>query len=158
MKEDYIFLYAKLENAFNPEIKRVIDSGIQATFNFIIELREKSALFFWLDKKIKQIKIAHRVFYNILEKKYILELKEKKEKFIFTSDFKKAQHLVERIEKVKVIHINQLSSKKFYYLRIRVEVNSIELYPPLNLIFNVFTPYWNFKTKWQSSSLFRGFK
>ncbi|MFH1613242.1 MAG: DUF4390 domain-containing protein, partial [bacterium] len=149
IESNHVYISAFLKNGFTPEIKTAINNGIQSTFKFSIELREKNAFLFFIDKKIKTIIINHQVFYNALEKKYIVKLDEKQNKFYFISNLEETENIIKKIENIPIIPKKLLLKNNLYYIRIKVEINSIELYPPLNLIFNQFTPYWNFATKWK---------
>lgn len=157
IESNNLYVSAFLKNGFTSEIKTAINIGIQGTFKFSIELREKNAFLFFIDKKIKTIIINHQVFYNALEKKYIVKLDEKQDKFCFVSNLEEAENMIKKIENIPIIPINLLSKNSHYYLRIKAEINSVELYSPLNLIFNQFTSSWNFATKWKYTSQFRGF-
>jgi hypothetical protein len=73
-----------------------------------------------------------------------------------TTSIEEAEKRVSEIKKFPVISERELKKEFLYYIRVKAYINSLELYPPLGYIFDVFTPLWNFSTPWRKIPLLGG--
>jgi len=65
---DHLLVYFGVNNCFTPEMNNAIESGIETTFTFFIQLYEKRDLI-W-NKKIADLEVNHSIKYDSLKKIY----------------------------------------------------------------------------------------
>lgn len=156
IKNNHLYMNLELISPFTPEVEEIFPSGIEVKIKIIIEVMKKPVYFFFIDKREKKISMECRIKYDLLEKKYIIYNNRGGEYRL-----KELQEVIETIRKyedIKVISTLKLKKENYYYIKVKAEIKSIELYPPLANIIDIFTPFWNYKTEWTRTSLFPGFK
>ena len=142
---DHMLVYFSVNNCFTPDMNRAIDSGLQTTFTFFIQLYEKRS--FWWDKKIVSTKINHSIKYNHLKKNYELTLSGKSGPVIKVDEFEKAKELMAQVSAVKVVEMSKLKKGKDYQLQLMAQLDKIKL--PLHLHHVLFfLSLWDFETDW----------
>lgn len=93
-------------------------------------------------KKVETIKVSKDISYNPFHKYY--QIKTRNKEYIINS-LKKLKSELRNYNKLYVK--KEFDSKKKYAIRVRAEMNSIKLFFPLNIIYNLLS-IWNFKTDW----------
>ena len=143
--EDHLLVYFGVNGCFTPEMNTAIESGIDTTFTFFIKLYERRH--FWLDLKIKDIRINHGIKYDNLKKIYELRLSEKNNEIIQVKEFEEARRLMAEVVALKVIQLSGLRKGTLYRLKVMAQLDKIRL--PLYLhYFFFFLSLWDFETDW----------
>lgn len=144
---DHLLVYFNVKDCFTEEMNRAILNGIPTKFTFIVKLYEvKNA---WFDRKIVDIKLTHNIEYNTLKNEFNLFLPEQNNKKIKTKDFDEAKKLMADVVAVKVGRLDKLKRGLHYQLRMKAELDKIELPFYLNYVL-FFLSLWDFETDWYS--------
>jgi len=144
---DHLLSYFNVRDCFTEEMNRAIMNGISTKFTFIVKLYEiRSA---WFDRKIADIKLTHAIEYNTLKNEFSLLLPEQNNKKVKTKDFDRAKELMADVVALKVVRLNRLKRGVHYQLRMKAELDKIELPFYLNYVL-FFLSLWDFETDWYS--------
>jgi len=120
IKDSFLATSFKIQNLLGQKEIKTIESGFTTTIMIKIELWQKGMLFHHL-KATRQI--TQKILYDIWEKIYTLRLdKGKILKFDNLGDLK--ERLTQE-ETILISHIKELENKKTYFVRIKVDVESI---------------------------------
>lgn len=144
---DHLLVYFGVKNCFTEEMEKAIMSGIPTKFTFIIKLYEVRSA--WFDRKVADIKLTHKVEYNSLKNTFNLLLPEQNSKKVTTKDADEANKLMAEVVALKVARLDKLKRGSYYQLRMKAELDKIELPFYLNYVF-FFLSLWNFETDWYS--------
>jgi len=144
---DHLLSYFNVRDCFTEEMGRAITNGISTKFTFIVKLYEiKSA---WFDRKIADIRLTHTIEYNTLKNEFNLILPEQNNKKVKTKDFDGAKELMADVVALKVIRLDKLKKGAHYQIRMKAELDKIELPFYLNYVL-FFLSLWDFETDWYS--------
>lgn len=144
---DHLLSYFNVRDCFTEEMNMAIMNGISTKFTFIVKLYEiRSA---WFDRKIADIKLTHAIEYNTLKNEFSLLLPEQNNKKVKTKDFDRAKELMADVVALKVVRLNRLKRGVHYQLRMKAELDKIELPFYLNYVL-FFLSLWDFETDWYS--------
>jgi hypothetical protein len=124
-----------------------IMNGIPTKFTFIVKLYEVRNA--WFDREIADIKLTHTIEYNSLKNEFRLSLPEQNKEEVNTKDFDEAKELVADVVALKVARLDELKRGLIYQLRMKAELDKIELPFYLNYVF-FFLSLWDFETDWYS--------
>ncbi|MFW6147349.1 MAG: DUF4390 domain-containing protein [Thermodesulfobacteriota bacterium] len=144
---DHLLVYFNVEDCFTEDMNRAIMNGIQTKFTFFVKLYQVRPG--WFDKKIVDIKLTHSVEYNTLKNEFQVLLPEKNNKKITTKDAEEANTMMAEIVALKVAKLDALRRGSHYQLRLKAELDKIELPFYLNYVF-FFLSLWDFETDWYS--------
>jgi hypothetical protein len=122
-------------------------NGIPTKFTFIVKLYEVRNV--WFDRKIADIKLTHAIEYNSLKNEFRLSLPEQNKEEVNTKDFDEAKELMADVVALKVARLDELKRGLIYQLRMKAELDKIELPFYLNYVF-FFLSLWDFETDWYS--------
>ena len=86
---DDLLLYLNLEGAFSEKLKKVILSGVPATFSFLAKLNSVRNI--WFDKDIADITVTHTIKYDNLKKEFIVRRSWRNNEPEVTKSFGEAQ-------------------------------------------------------------------
>ena len=144
---DHLLVYFNVRDCFTEEMNKAIMNGISTKFTFIVKLYEvKNA---WFDRKIADIKLTHTIEYNSLKNEFNLSLPEQNNKEVKTKDFDEAKKLMADVVALEVARLDELKRGLIYQLRMKAELDKIELPFYLNYVF-FFLSLWDFETDWYS--------
>jgi len=142
---DDLYVYLTVEGAFQPKMTEAIESGVPATFSFLIVLDRVRTL--WLNKSVADIKVSHTVKYNSLKKEYTIKRSWENDKPHVTQSFEEARKWMSEIDGLKVVPLNRLEKGEQYQLNAKAELSTITL--PFNLHHVLFfVSLWDFETDW----------
>ncbi|UCF72355.1 MAG: DUF4390 domain-containing protein [Deltaproteobacteria bacterium] len=144
---DHLLAYFNVRGCFTEEMNRAILNGISTKFTYIVKLYEVRNA--WFDRKIADIKVTHTIEYNSLKNEFNLSLPEQDKKKVKTKDFDEARELMADLVALKVARLDKLKRGLHYQLRMKAELDKIELPFYLNYIF-FFLSLWDFETDWYS--------
>jgi hypothetical protein len=142
---DHLLVYFTVNNCFTPEMNTAIESGIETTFTFNVELREKRDLI-W-DKKIAEVEVNHSIKYDSLKKTYTIKFSEDNNREVTARTFEEAKKLMAEIVALKVAPMHLLKKGKRYQLQMKAQLDKIKLPFNLHYVF-FFLSLWNFETDW----------
>lgn len=146
---DHLLVYFKVEECFTEEMNKAIMNGIETKFTFIVKLYEVKPKRF--DTKIADIRLTHTIAYNTLKNEFSLFLPEQNDKKILIKDFEEAKKLMADVVALTVTRLANLKRGLQYQLRLKAELDKIELPFYLNYVF-FFLSLWDFETDWYSVS------
>jgi hypothetical protein len=142
---DHLLVYFKVNNCFTPEMNNAIESGIETTFTFFVQLNEKRDLV-W-DKKIADLEVNHSIKYDSLKKTYSVRFSEDNNREVTARTFEEAKKLMAEIAALKVVPMHQLKKGKRYQLQVMAQLDKIRLPFYLHYVF-FFLSLWDFETDW----------
>lgn len=142
---DHLLVYFKVNNCFTQEMNNAIESGIETTFTFFVQLHEKRDLI-W-DKKIADLEVNHSIKYDSLKKTFTVRFSEDNNREVTARDFEEARKLMAEIVALKVIPMHQLKKGKRYQLQMMAQLDKIRLPYYLHYVF-FFLSLWDFETDW----------
>ena len=144
---DHLLVYFNVRDCFTEEMNRAILNGIPTKFTFVVKLYEVRSG--WFDPKIVDIKLTHNIEYNTLKNEFNLFLPEHNNKKVTTKDFDDAKILMADVVALKVCRLDRLKRGLHYQLRMKAELDKIELPFYLNYVL-FFLSLWDFETDWYS--------
>lgn len=142
---DHLLVYFTVNNCFTPEMNNAIESGIETTFTFFVQLHEKRDLI-W-DKKIADLEVSHSIKYDSLKKTYSVRFSEDNNREVTARTFEEAKKLMAEIVSLKVLPMHQLKKGKRYQLQMMAQLDKIRLPFYLHYVF-FFLSLWDFETDW----------
>jgi len=144
---DHLLSYFNVRDCFTEEMNMAIMNGISTKFTFIVKLYEIRST--WFDRKIADIRLTHTIEYNTLKNEFSLLLPEQNKKKVKTKDFDGAKDLMADVVALKVIRLDKLNKGAHYQIRMKAELDKIELPFYLNYVL-FFLSLWDFETDWYS--------
>jgi hypothetical protein len=145
--KDHLLVYFNVEDCFTEDMNRAIMNGIPTTFTFIVKLYEVRNA--WIDRKVADIRLTHKVEYNTLKNEFRLTLSEHNKKTITTRDAEEANRFMAEIVALKIVRLDKLKRGVHYQLRLKAELDKIELPFYLDYVL-FFLSLWDFETDWYS--------
>jgi hypothetical protein len=142
---DHLLVYFTVNNCFTPEMNNAIESGIETTFTFFVQLHEKRDLI-W-DRKIADLEVNHSIKYDSLKKTYSVRFSEDNKREVTARTFEEAKKLMAEIVALKVVPMHQLKKGQRYQLQMMAQLDKIRLPLYLHYVF-FFLSLWDFKTDW----------
>jgi hypothetical protein len=144
---DHLLVYFTVKDCFTEEMNKAIMNGISTKFTFIVKLYEIRGA--WFDRKVADIRLTHKVEYNTLKNEFNLDLPEQNSKKATTKDIEEANKLMAEVVALKVVRLDKLKRGANYQLRMKAELDKIELPYYLNYVL-FFLSLWDFETDWYS--------
>jgi hypothetical protein len=142
---EHLIVYFSVEDCFTAEMVRAIESGLQTTFTFYVQLDERREL--WWDRNVAELEIRHTVRYDQLKKHYELRFSEGDNEVVTVQDFEDAKRLMSEVVALKVISLDRLEKGGRYQLEMMAELDKIRLPLYLHYVF-FFLSLWDFETDW----------
>ena len=144
---DHLLAYFNVRDCFTGEMNKAILNGISTKFTFIVKLYEVRNA--WFDRKVADIRLTHNIEYNTLKNEFSLFLPEQNTKEVRTKDFDEAKKTMAEVVALKVTRLDKLKRGFHYQLRMKAELDKIELPFYLDYVF-FFLSLWDFETDWYS--------
>ena len=142
---DHLLVYFAVNNCFTPEMSNAIESGIETSFTFFVQLCEKRDLI-W-DKKIANLEVNHNIKYDSLKKIYSVRFSENNSREVTAKNFEEAKKLMAEVVALKVVPMHQLKKGKRYQLQMMAQLDKIRLPFYLHYVL-FFLSLWDFETDW----------
>jgi hypothetical protein len=114
-------VYVNIQGAFQDKINKYILIGMPASISFYITLYKVRDM--WIDEKIADLEITHKINYNALKKEFIIRRSWEKENLRITNNFFEAQQLMSNIDHLKIVSLSRLEKDWKYQIRIKAEVS-----------------------------------
>jgi len=122
---DHLLVYFTVNNCFTPEMNNAIESGIETTFTFFVQIHEKRDLI-W-DKKIADLEVNHSIKFDSLKKVYSVRFSEDNSREVTARTFEEAKKLMAEVVALKVVPMHQLKKGKRYQLQMMAQLDKIRL-------------------------------
>jgi hypothetical protein len=142
---EHLLVYFTVNDCFTPEMKKAVESGIETTFTFIVELSEKRT--YWWDRNITSLKVKHSIKYDNLKNRYMVKLSEDAGEAVSFSDLAEAMKMMSHVAALKVTPLRKLQRGTYYQMRMMAELDKIRLPFYLHYVL-FFLSMWDFKTDW----------
>jgi hypothetical protein len=142
---DTLLLYLTVKDAFPAKIENTVESGVPATFSFLITLHQVRN--FWLDKKIADIKLNHCLKYDTLKKEYIVHRSWEDNKSWTVKTLAEAAKLMTEIDNLAIVPLRTLEKGVQYQVRAKAELSKLTLPFYLHYVL-FFVSLWDFETDW----------
>ncbi|MBI5560712.1 MAG: DUF4390 domain-containing protein [Deltaproteobacteria bacterium] len=136
-------------DAFKKDMEEAIQSGLPASFTFLVKLDRRRDL--WFDERLGAWKFNHTVKYDALKEEYEVNIEEKnlKER---TKDHAEMKRLMTTGEDVVISPLPALNPGEGYNLAIKAKLETVNLPPILNYML-FFVKFWDFETGWYTYNL-----
>ena len=134
----------KVDGAFNRDIEEAIQSGLPTSFNFIIKLDKLNR--FLPNEKVGSWEFRHTVKYDSFRNEYDITLDEAGGRTFKVSDSQEMKRLMATCEAVSIEPAHLVTGAN-YRMRVKAELDSIDLPPILNYVF-FFLEAFDFETEW----------
>lgn len=144
------------DEGFNRDITHAIQSGVETTFIYKIELKKDRLM--WFDKRLLRLLVKKVIKYDTLKKEYnCIERQVGNKKEVI----KETSHIFNDISKATewLSHLNEISLdtkrhvlmnlKGKYNIRVKAEIKPIKFWFPFNYIL-FFIPTSEFNTPWKT--------
>ena len=138
-----------VENCFTEKMEEAIQSGIQTTFTFYIDLYQKRS--WWKDRKVASHEFHHTVQYHPIQKVYQVTLEENHSSPVAPS-LGEAKNLMSKVKEFKIQPSSPLKPGNPAYIRIKAELDPVRLPLHLEYLF-FFVSLWDFETDWHNEPL-----
>jgi len=142
---DHLLVYFTVNNCFTPEMNNAIESGIETTFTFFVQIYEKRDLI-W-DRKIADLEVNHSIKYDSLKKVYSMRFSEDNNREITARTFEEAKKLMAQVVALKIVPMHQLKKGKRYQLQMMAQLDKVRLPFYLHYVL-FFVSLWDFETDW----------
>ncbi len=142
---DNLLLYLTAKNAFPSKIEKAIHSGVPATFLFHINLYQVRGL--WLDKKVIDITLTHKMKFDSLKKEYIVTRSWEDDRLLTVNSFQEAQKLMTEVDSLVIVPLNRLEKGQQYQIRTKAELSKLTLPFYLHYVL-FFVSFWDLETDW----------
>lgn len=142
---DDLLLYLTVKDAFPSDIEETIESGVPATFSFLINLYRVRGL--WLDKEITEIVATHTIKYDSLKKEYAVTRSWDDNRPQVVKSFEEAKKLMTEIDSLPIVSLDELEKGKQYQIRAKAKLSKLTLPFYLHYIL-FFMSLWDFETDW----------
>lgn len=134
----------KVDGAFNKDIEEAIQSGLPTSFNFIIKLDKLNR--FFPNESVGAWEFRHTVKYDSFRDEYDITLDESGGKSFKVKDSQEMKRLMAACDAVSIEPAHLVAGSN-YRLRVKAELDSIDLPPILNYVF-FFLEAFDFETEW----------
>ena len=138
-----------VEKCFTQKMEEAIQSGIQTTFTFYINLYQKRG--WWKDRKVASVEFHHTIQYHPIQKIYQVALEENPSSLTISS-MEEAKKLMSKVKELKIRSSSPLEPGVPTYFRIKAELDPVRLPLRLEYLF-FFVSLWDFETDWHIESL-----
>lgn len=118
-RDGHVNVSFRLTDGFNDEVRAAIDSGMNITFRYEVELRRSTAL--WMDRTMASAVVSASVRYDTLTRKYhISELHDGRTvDSIIVDTYEEVRKRLTEFEKLPLFKSSTLERNAEYYVRVR---------------------------------------
>lgn len=118
LRDDHVHVSFELRDGFTPEVRAAVQSGLETTFTYKVDLRIDAAGFF--DRTISQAIITNTVDYTTLTRKYQLERRVdgRLDASHVTDDEAEVRRWLTSMEKLRLFPTSLLQANREYYVRV----------------------------------------
>jgi hypothetical protein len=118
IREDAILVSFRVEDAFNSEMERAIETGLPVTFRYNVELKRVRGV--WFDRRVSRRRILTTVVYDNLTQRYSLtrEIDGEIDATYVVDDDVAMREFMTNFESVHLFDVSDVRANEEYYLRV----------------------------------------
>lgn len=146
---DHLLLYAELEGAFVERVETAVQSGVETTVSYYVDIFQQKR--FWFDHRIASIRADHRVKFDVMKKVYTITRSWAEPKSVTTDSYEEAKQVMSRLEGIRAVSLTDLSRGEAYQVRARARLEEFTLPVYLKFI-GLFTDLDAFETDWRRAA------
>ena len=139
-----LLVCVNIQGAFQDKINKYLLIGVPAKISFFITLYKVRDM--WIDKKIADLEITHKINYNALKKEFIVRRSWEKEYLRITKSFTEAQQLMSNVDHLKVVSLSKMEKDRKYQIKVKAEVSKDTQSSSLPNV-HYYASKWNLKTQ-----------
>lgn len=144
-----LIVNSSLDKNISNEIIDLLKNGVKITIVYNIKVVEKKPFWMIFDEVIYEKDVKKSVNLNIWEKKFYLNDNGKN---IELDNIKDLQNLLKKIVDIKTISVKNLKDKNDIYIKVKAQLESIKLFPPLSWIYDIVLTR-SFETSWKEKKI-----
>jgi len=146
---DHLLLYTELEGAFVERVEKAVQSGVETTISYYIDIFQQKR--FWFDHRIASIRAEHRMKFDAMKKVYTITRSWAEPKSVTTDSYEEAKQVMSRLEGVRAVSLTDLTRGEAYHVRARARLEEFTLPVYLKFI-GLFTDLDAFETDWRRAA------
>lgn len=146
---DHLLLYTELEGAFVEKVETAVQSGVETTISYYIDIYQQKR--FWFDHRVASIKTEHRVKFDAMKKIYTITRSWAEPASVITDSYEEAKQMMSRLEGVRAVALTDLIRGEAYQVRARARLEEFTLPVYLKFI-GLFADLDAFETDWQRAA------
>jgi hypothetical protein len=122
VRDEAVLVSFNLADGFTEEVRAAIQSGLQTTFTYTVDLRARAPL--WMDRTISSAVISTTVQYDNLTRRYtvVRTVDGRVEETRVTESERVVRELMTSFERVALFRTSLLEPNREYYVRVRAQV------------------------------------
>jgi hypothetical protein len=119
-RDGYVLVSFEVSDAFDPQVKAAIDSGLTTSFAYEVELRRGATL--WVDRTIDVARVVAAVKFDNLTRQYQLSLTRdgRVERSWMTADATEVRKAITTFSRLPLFSTRKLEPNAEYYIRVKV--------------------------------------
>ena len=119
VRSDGVFVSFRAGDAFNEDIERAIETGLEVNFRYNVELKRPRGI--WPDGQIARRRISATVSYDNLTKRYRLsrEIDGKIDRTEVVADAEAMRRFMTTFESLRLFELSELEPNDSYYVRVK---------------------------------------
>lgn len=150
VENNQYFLDVTITKFAEHDIIEAIKRGIETKLKVTIQILKENPFDFIYAKVEHTIEIYRSIKFDFWNRSYVFTEKGTKNTYHNERQMLNDFFSIHKVE----IPRAKLAKGKYYRIRARAELSSIELYFPMNLIFKYIVGYWDFDTGWVNGPSF----
>lgn len=121
VREDRVLISCELPDAFTPDVRAAIDSGLQTTFTYTVDLRMEVAA--WVDRTIESVVVSNSDKYDNLTRRHSLvrTIDGRVEEALVTEDSSIVPKFMTSLDRLPLFRTSKLEPNREYYVQVRVK-------------------------------------
>lgn len=142
IKDSLLCVSFTVEGYKRKDILEAIRRGMEVRITYYIEAVEKG---FLTNSVIKRRVFSRNIKYDYWNKAFMV--RERRKSSLFQSEGALMEYFF-TVSDYPVTSASRLKNRN-YFVRIKAELKSVDLYFPMNLIFKYIVGFWDFETAWE---------
>lgn len=144
-----LLLYFDVENAFNEKLAIAVNSGVNISFSYPVNIYLDKKL--WKDVPVAQLDLINTIKYDTLKKEYIVTRSWRNAEPVKVSTFEEAALLMTRVDGLNLAQVKGLVKGQTYKIRIKARMNKVARPKYLKFVL-FFLNSWKLETRWNAVS------
>ena len=124
---------AGIRNTIPLEVVTAVDDGIRIEVRYQVRLHRYISFFLAVDPLIIEKEIKFYIHYDFIENIYTVENDFLGKKRIFVHR-EEVWRYVQSVQNIALVDISSLQAGRTYYLRVRLQMRSVRMYPPFSFL------------------------
>ena len=144
-----VLLFFEVENAFNDKLISAVNSGINISFSFPINIYRTRHL--WKDKKVAHLDLTNTIKYDTLKKEYLITRPWKSPDTLRVNSLDEAITLMTCIDGLSLAPVKGLVKGETYRVKAKARMNKVARPKYLKFVL-FFLNSWKLETRWKAVS------